>query len=329
MCYTKNAAGIYQPEMPIVHRDQEYHPSGFDMLVEMQERHFWYRGRHRFLFYAVNKYTRTAAAVSAVDVGGGVGGWIKYLADHAPGTFSKLALADSALSALEIAETVVPSRADRYQVDLMHLDWKNEWDIVFLLDVIEHLPDDIGAMHQAAKALKPGGYLFVTTPALNFFWSYNDEFAYHLRRYSKQDFAQLAETSGLRLREARYFMFLLSPLYWLSRRKHRVWLMTELQRRELYLKTHRLPPKLLNECLAGIFCFETPIGHKLSFPWGTSVLGVFQKPLSRRNQFENTRSIIVDDTLPAATSAVGRQRKWRGGRPLLMTGRAWGTCSRL
>ena len=33
----------------VAHRDDEYDPAGFEILDRMQERHFWYRGRHRFL----------------------------------------------------------------------------------------------------------------------------------------------------------------------------------------------------------------------------------------------------------------------------------------
>jgi hypothetical protein len=28
-----------------------------------------------------------------------------------------------------------------------------------------------------------------------------------------------------------------------------------------------------------VFYAETPLGHHLSFPWGTSILGVFEKPM--------------------------------------------------
>jgi hypothetical protein len=33
----------------------------------------------------------------------------------------------------------------------------------------------------------------------------------------------------------------------------------------------------LNGLLSLIFAAETPLGLRLSFPWGTSVLGVFEK----------------------------------------------------
>jgi 2-polyprenyl-3-methyl-5-hydroxy-6-metoxy-1,4-benzoquinol methylase len=73
-----------------------------------------------------------------------------------------------------MAGAVLPAGMERYQIDLMNLGWRERWDVAFLLDIIEHLRDDAGALREAARALKPGGLLFVTTPALARFWSYND-----------------------------------------------------------------------------------------------------------------------------------------------------------
>jgi hypothetical protein len=38
--YAPNADGIFVPDVPIEHRDEEYDPRGFDVLWEMQVRHF-------------------------------------------------------------------------------------------------------------------------------------------------------------------------------------------------------------------------------------------------------------------------------------------------
>jgi SAM-dependent methyltransferase len=280
--YSVNAHGIHVPSRPAVHRDQEYEEAGFEVLREMQSRHFWYEGRHRFLLQAFEDQLRARPVpeerLSAVDLGGGCGGWISYLQTHCKRPLGELALADSSIRALEFAGKVIPASVGRYQIDLLDLGWENRWDVAFLLDVIEHLPQDLPALRQIERALRPGGLLFVTTPALKFFWSYNDEIAHHVRRYAREDFARLAAESGLVLKKASYFMFLLSPLLWLSRLAHRN--VTELSPAQVQLliqKTHRVPPKALNSLLNFIFGLETPLGLRLPFPWGTSILGVFQK----------------------------------------------------
>lgn len=270
--------GIHRPATPIRHRDEEYPESGFATLWSMQERHFWYLGRHRFLLGALDRFQPSGAPPwSAVDLGGGVGGWVRYLSTRRPARFQPLALADSSEVALRMAGGVLPASVQRFQIDLMDLGWRDHWDVAFLLDVIEHLPDDLEALRQARAALKPGGLLFVTTPAFQQFWSDNDELAHHLRRYTRADFARLGEQAGLQLCDARYFMFLLSPLYWLVRQGKGIEGMTEAQKLALVHETHQVPPALLNRPLTAVFAAETPLGHWVRFPWGTSVLGVFRK----------------------------------------------------
>jgi SAM-dependent methyltransferase len=275
---------LFVPRVDIAHRGDEYNEAGFEVLRDMQSRHFWYSGRHRFVRHALQGVLSQLqgsqkALLSAIDLGGGCGGWVNYLRRRMPGSFGELALADSSLQALEHAGEFVGTETSRYQADLMSLPWENRWDVVFLLDVLEHIPQHQEVLREIHRSLRPGGYLFVTTPALKFFWSYNDELAQHLRRYSRTDFEELAEATGFELSLSRYFMFLLSPLLLMSRLrapKYQEW--TDDETEEYVRKTHRTPMAPLNATLKLIFGLETPVGHWLPFPWGTSVLGVFKKP---------------------------------------------------
>jgi 2-polyprenyl-3-methyl-5-hydroxy-6-metoxy-1,4-benzoquinol methylase len=185
--YSLGPTGIHIPRQPVSHHDEEYDPAAFDLLHDMQLRHFWYQGRHRFLLRALREQLAGISGpptdLSAIDLGGGCGGWIRYLLNHLPSAFSELALADSSLRALEMARPLVGESLGRYQIDLLHLGWSERWNVAFLLDVLEHLPQDVEALKQIGAALRPGGLVFVTTPALRFFWSYNDEQAHHQRRY--------------------------------------------------------------------------------------------------------------------------------------------------
>lgn len=132
--YTLDPSGIHRPSIPVEHRDEEYDQSGFDTLLAMQESHFWYRGRHRFLLGALDRFQPAGSPPwSAVDLGGGVGGWVRYLADHRPTMFSTMALADSSENALRMAGNVLPTDVARYQIDLMNLGWDAQWDCAFCL----------------------------------------------------------------------------------------------------------------------------------------------------------------------------------------------------
>lgn len=274
--------GVFRPSGGVTHREDEYDSAGFDTLRRMQARHFWYRGRHRFLWAGVQRTigggSHCLADRRVIDLGGGCGGWIRYLTDRGIEA-RELALSDSSRRALDYAAEVLPSGVQRFQIDLLNLRWQDRWDVAFLLDVLEHIPDDEGALREIGRALAPGGLLFITTPALQKFWTYNDELAHHVRRYSTHDYQRLARACGYELVDARYFQFFLSPLLLASRmlRNPRLSEMSESEKQALMARTHQTPGPVVNGLLTGVFSAETPMGHWLPFPWGTSVLAVLRR----------------------------------------------------
>jgi hypothetical protein len=126
--------------------------------------------------------------------------------------------------------------------------------------------------------MKPGGLLFVTTPALKFFWTYNDDLALHKRRYSRQDFQTLAEQTKFELLRTNYFMFLLSPALLLSRMLFRPpKLATPELLKDHLIQTHRVPSRPINGLLTKLFSLEADMINSVNFPWGTSILAVFRR----------------------------------------------------
>ena len=77
------------------------------MLAQMQQSHFWYLGRHRFLYQALRDHREACGfqggPARAVDLGGGCGGWVRYLQERFPRGFTQIALADSSIQALTLA----------------------------------------------------------------------------------------------------------------------------------------------------------------------------------------------------------------------------------
>jgi SAM-dependent methyltransferase len=276
--------GIYTCPRAVVHREEEYNSHGFELLRKMQRRHFWYQGRHRFLLHAVHRQLARGPASPRrlIDLGGGCGGWVNYCLKRAGFPIEEAALGDSSATALRWARAYLPDAVRCYQIDLRALHWENRWDLAFLLDVLEHIPEQHAALRQIWRALKPGGLLFVTTPALKLFWSWVDEANGHQRRYTRRDYRRLAADCVYELLEARYFMFLLSPLYFASRLRgpRNLSRQPRAQVRRRMEAMHHTPPGLINALLKSIFWCETPLGHHVPFPWGTSILAVLRKPPS-------------------------------------------------
>lgn len=97
-----------------------------------------------------------------------------------------------------------------------------KFDVVLLMDVLEHIEDAAGALRYAADHCKPGGYLFVTLPALMALWSRHDEFLGHQHRYNLDDFRALAGEAGSLQIEKLFYYFasilpVAAPVRWAKR----------------------------------------------------------------------------------------------------------------
>lgn len=68
--------------------------------------------------------------------------------------------------------------------DATHLPFKNgSFSEIICSEVLEHLQKDQPALHEMASVLKPGGSLILTFPHRHFFFTGDDRFVSHYRRY--------------------------------------------------------------------------------------------------------------------------------------------------
>lgn len=65
-------------------------------------------------------------------------------------------------------------------------------------EVIEHIEDDRGALRELARVLQPGGRLMMTFPHRRAYFSYDDDYVKHWRRYDWEDIAALLDETGFR-----------------------------------------------------------------------------------------------------------------------------------
>ena len=70
---------------------------------------------------------------------------------------------------------------------------------VVMLDVIEHVPDPIQVLRHAAAALRPGGAMIVTVPAVPALMGPWDRMLGHHRRYTRRMLRRQAGAAGLRV----------------------------------------------------------------------------------------------------------------------------------
>ncbi len=84
-------------------------------------------------------------------------------------------------------------------------------DTVLMIDVIEHVDDDVALIRDYADGAAPGTRFLISVPAFQFLWSSHDEFLDHRRRYNLTSLRQSVEDAGLEPVQMRYFFGLLFP----------------------------------------------------------------------------------------------------------------------
>jgi len=77
-------------------------------------------------------------------------------------------------------------------------------DSVVCLNVLEHIQDDRTALVRMAQCLRPGGSLFLLSPAHGLLFGEVDRAVHHQRRYSKAALALLLRDTGFVVETIRY-----------------------------------------------------------------------------------------------------------------------------
>lgn len=78
-------------------------------------------------------------------------------------------------------------------------------DRAVLMDVIEHVDDDVGLVRDVERILAPAGELVITVPAHQALWSGHDVFLGHRRRYDRRRLLDVLDRAGLDVVECFHF----------------------------------------------------------------------------------------------------------------------------
>ena len=65
----------------------------------------------------------------------------------------------------------------------------HKYDLILMMDVLEHIEDDCAIINILKSHLNPKGKLIISVPAYQFLWSKHDEDNMHYRRYCKKAYS--------------------------------------------------------------------------------------------------------------------------------------------
>ena len=237
----------------------------FDRMAELDQHHWWFLARRRILEQLIVRVVRPPEGARVVEVGCGTGHNLAML-----GKFGELDASELDSSARALSTKRLGREVKEAKLPDLSMFKRNSYDLIALLDVLEHVPDDLGSLRAIHRRLKPGGALLLTVPANPWMWSAHDAAHHHFRRYTRKQLEKLFLRSGLEVQMLSYFNALLYPLIAAAR------IVGKLLRRES--SDDKLPGNAVNTVLNKIFGLEAAMLGRVPMPFGVSLIAVVRRP---------------------------------------------------
>lgn len=240
----------------------------YERMAELDSTHWWFVARRRILKSVIGRALGNGRDRRILEIGCGTGHNLAMLSEFGRVEASELDDKARDLAAKRLGRSVEAAALP----DLSAFP-ADTYDLVALLDVLEHVEEDEASLDAIRCRLKPGGKLVVTVPANRWMWSAHDVAHHHHRRYRRDEIRRLAEKAGFEVELLSPFNTLLFPLVAAARIAGR------LTGRES--ADDALPPKPVNALLRTIFSLETPLVGRVPMPFGVSLLAVLRRPAWR------------------------------------------------
>ncbi len=238
-----------------------------------EDAHWWFRARRRIVAQVLDRLALPSGA-SILEMGCATGGNLDLLSRY------------GALDAVEMDEGAVVyarSRGTAAAVYQGHLpdalpdQIRGSYDLITLLDVLEHIPDDAASLTALHDLTAPGGVLLLTVPAYRWLWSAHDVVNHHQRRYRRSELVRLIRSAGFQVERATYFNTLLFPIVAAARTLGNVAERIR-GRTQTASDIDTIPSGPVNGALEAIFASERRIIPRLAMPFGVSILVVARRP---------------------------------------------------
>lgn len=244
--------------------EKDFYPAYF----QLEGRHWWFVGRRAIILRVLDRHVhRGARALEILDFGCGTGAFLPALERF------------GAVSAVDGDEAAVAFCHRRGRTEARHvaagarLPFADaSFDLVTTLDVVEHIQDDITALRELRRVMRPGGALLVTVPAFMLLWGDQDEISHHFRRYTDASLRRSLRSAGFVVEHSSYFnTWLFAPIATLRVVRRMI------RRPSAENSDFDIAPGCLNGVLARLLASEAGLVSRTKLPFGVSLLALARR----------------------------------------------------
>jgi len=176
-----------------------------DILGESIDTHWYYISKAKML----KKMTSSISDAKILDIGAGSAFFSKYLLSNTNAT--ECVCIDTSYA--RDHEELIQGKPIAYRQNPSSY----QANLVLLMDVLEHIEDDIAFLKDYVKHLPSGTHFFITVPAFQFLWSGHDIYLEHKRRYTIGQLREVVKKAGLVTEKQFYFYGLIFPIACITR----------------------------------------------------------------------------------------------------------------
>lgn len=250
-----------------------------------EDRHWWFASRTRALLgllddACVDRARATGVDMSwgdlrVLDVGCGAGNMVHHLQ-----RYGRVVGVDSFNRPLGVAQGRGYAVGQATGEALPFPD--RSFDLVAVLDVVEHCDDDARVLRECGRILADGGLLALTTPAFPWLWSDNDAINGHRRRYSVAELSGVLRAAGFQIRRLtcnNFFVFPLAAGLIVLRnlRGQRLRLAAPATDADAYQVEMQPAHPVANTVLGTVGVAEAALLRRVTLPIGTGLIAIAQK----------------------------------------------------
>jgi len=243
-------------------------PIEYERMYEAEDNHWWYLGMAVITRVILDHNLPLFDIHEILDAGCGTGGAMSNIL----GDYGQLTGFDLSLCGLDYCKKRKMDRIFMGSVTDIPIE-SNRFDLVTSFEVLYHVEEDLKAMQELVRVLRPGGYLLLRLPAYEWMRRQHDIQVSTIRRYTAPQVRRLFEESGITSVRLTYVNTILFPLA-IIKKLAEIFRPPDPNSSEL-----SYPGNMLNGLLKFILSCEAPFAARFLLPYGLSIFALGQKSI--------------------------------------------------